>query len=69
MARWMESPRLPLALAVLAVLLCLPALGVGWQLDDYFHRFVLGADGDTGLHPMAMFSVARGPFDVFWGAR
>src|SRR5215813_2024696 len=30
--------RLPLTLGVLAPLLLLPALGAGWQFDDYFHR-------------------------------
>ena len=32
---------LPLAVAVLSVLLALPSLRAGWMLDDYFHRAVL----------------------------
>jgi hypothetical protein len=38
LAGWLVHPRLPVHLALLAIALCLPALGVGWQLDDYFHR-------------------------------
>ena len=33
--------RLPLLAALLSVLLALPALGVGFVLDDYYHRAVL----------------------------
>jgi hypothetical protein len=33
--------RLPLVAAVIGVLLALPALGVGFVLDDYYHRAVL----------------------------
>jgi hypothetical protein len=33
--------RLPAAAAALSVLLALPALQVGWVLDDYYHRTVL----------------------------
>lgn len=32
---------LPWVLAVLAILLALPALGLGWQFDDYVHRALL----------------------------
>src|SRR5262245_55912871 len=32
---------LPAMAAVLAMLLALPSLGVGWVLDDYYHRTVL----------------------------
>jgi len=35
---WLTHPRLPLYLAFLAILLTLPALWLGWQLDDYLHR-------------------------------
>jgi hypothetical protein len=31
----------PLLVASLAVLLALPALGVGWIMDDYYHRVIL----------------------------
>ena len=32
---------LPLAAALLSVVLALPALRAGWMLDDYFHRAIL----------------------------
>jgi hypothetical protein len=37
----LKSGHLPITAAALAVLLALPALGVGWILDDYYHRAVL----------------------------
>jgi hypothetical protein len=37
----LAHPRAPLAWALLAVLLTLPALGAGLIADDYFHRLVL----------------------------
>jgi len=37
----LESRFLPLHLALLAMLLCAPALGTGWMLDDDFHRAAL----------------------------
>ncbi|MFQ5351158.1 MAG: hypothetical protein ACE5EG_12015, partial [Thermoanaerobaculia bacterium] len=59
LAAWLTHPRLPLHLALLAVLLCLPALGGGWQSDDYFHRVVLRGDVDTGYGQLELFSVMR----------
>src|SRR5262249_6333830 len=32
---------LPLAAALLSVVLALPALRAGWMIDDYFHRAIL----------------------------
>jgi hypothetical protein len=32
---------LPAVAAIMAIVLALPALGVGWMLDDYYHRAVL----------------------------
>jgi hypothetical protein len=58
-AAWLVHPRLPLYLALLAVALCLPALGGGWQADDYFHRVVLRGDVETGYSPLELFSVMR----------
>ena len=57
---WLIHRHLPLLLAVLAVLLVSPALVVGWQLDDHFHRLVMtrGAGGNIG--PMEAFSSLRG---------
>ncbi len=37
----LTTPHLPLAAALLSVVLALPALGVGWAIDDYFHRAIL----------------------------
>ncbi len=56
---WLVHPRLPIHLALLAVALCLPALGNGWQADDYFHRVVLRGDVETGYSPLELFSVMR----------
>jgi hypothetical protein len=58
-----RSRYLPLVAAVLGVLLALPALSVGWILDDYYHRAVLRPDGP--FHellgpPAEMFSFFRG---------
>jgi len=39
--RLLTSRRLPVVAALLAVFLALPALSVGWILDDYYHRSVL----------------------------
>jgi hypothetical protein len=36
-----RSRHLPAAAAVLSVVLALPALGVGWVLDDHYHRTIL----------------------------
>jgi len=38
---WLAGPRLPAQLALLAVALSLPALGVGYLLDDHFQRLTL----------------------------
>ena len=35
---WLTHPRLWLHLGILAMILTLPALWVGWQMDDYFQR-------------------------------
>ena len=43
----------PLALAVLAPLLLLPALGAGWQFDDHFHRSRIAGYGDA--NPIQIF--------------
>ena len=45
--------RLPLTLGVLAPLLLLPALGAGWQFDDYFHRSRILGYGDA--NPIQIF--------------
>jgi len=53
----LASPWAPALAALLAVLLGLPALGVGWQADDWFHLAIL-----RGLDPQ----LARDPvWDLF----
>jgi hypothetical protein len=55
--------RLPVAAAVLSVLLALPALGAGWILDDYYHRTVLLQESrlrDLLGAPSEMFRFFRG---------
>jgi len=39
--RWLAHPRLPLHLALLAVLLASPSLRLGWHTDDHIHRAIL----------------------------
>ncbi len=38
---WLTARRLPVILAILAMLLTLPSLTVGWVADDYYHRLRL----------------------------
>ena len=45
----LAHPRLPWLAAGLAVLLCLPSLGAGIALDDYFHRLALQGRGVSFL--------------------
>ena len=40
-ATWADRPWFPATVALLAVLLSLPSLGVGWIVDDYYHRTIL----------------------------
>src|SRR4051794_3567971 len=61
--RLLTSRHLPLAAAVLAVLLALPSLGNGWMLDDYYHRTVLLGRSrfrDLVGRPSEMFRFFRG---------
>src|SRR5438132_742562 len=44
--------------ALIGVGLCLPALWVGWQLDDNYHRLILG-------HGPRLPGVPTGRFDLF----
>ncbi len=53
---WLASPRLAFHLAVAAFLLTLPALGIGFLLDDHYHRTVLLGKGPVGLTPWQIFS-------------
>jgi hypothetical protein len=57
--RWLVQPRLPLHLAVLATLLALPALWVGWQFDDHFQRLTMLGHELIETHPLEVFSAMR----------
>lgn len=58
LVRWLTHTPLPLAVALLAVALALPALEGGWLWDDIFHHAVLL--GRTDFSPWEMFSFGRG---------
>ena len=58
MKRTFEHALFPMILAVLAILLCLPGLDLGWVLDDQVHRVAL-----TG--PEELPAMARSPVDLF----
>ncbi len=45
--RGLADRRMPLVVAILAAIGMLPALSVGWQFDDYFHRVTLLGYGDS----------------------
>ncbi len=52
--------RLPLFLALLSMALTLPALWVGWQLDDHSQRFLMLGRAQESFSGMEAFSVLRG---------
>jgi hypothetical protein len=55
---FLARPRSPWLLAALAVVLSLPALGLGFQLDDHYLRLALG-------RPALMEAWERSPLDAF----
>jgi len=57
---WLGHPRLPICLAALAICLTLPALWVGWQLDDHFQRLVMVGGTGLDIEPGQMFSSLDG---------
>lgn len=57
---WLVHRRFPAHLAVVAVVLTLPALWVGWQLDDLFHRVVILDPEAYGADSLEVFSTAGG---------
>ena len=61
---WLASPRLPFVLAGVAVLLTLPALGIGWQLDDHLHRLIMQERAEAEIAPMEAFSSLKGEPEV-----
>jgi len=58
----MKHPRLGLHLAILAVVLTLPCLWIGWQLDDHTYRFVLQND-EGPMTPLQTFTLLKGDPD------
>jgi hypothetical protein len=56
----LSSRRLPLWLALLAFVLSFPALGIGWQMDDHFHRLVMLEETEGDLSPGKAFSALDG---------
>jgi hypothetical protein len=54
----LEAPRLPLGLALVAVLLCAPSLRLGLQVDDHYLRLALS---DPPLSPQW----SRSPMTLF----
>jgi len=58
---WLSrEERLGPRLALVAVLLCLPALWVGWQLDDHYQRLALTEDAQASLAPARIFATLTG---------
>lgn len=65
--RWLRGPRVPLKMAVLGLILGLPALWMGFFVDDYAHRLAfMDVPGIERLFrsPMQMFSFATGDPDT-----
>lgn len=63
-AALLSSPRLPVLAALLGVLLTLPALGVGFVADDWYHRgMLLGLPSYTSGEPVLLdlFAFMPGP--------
>lgn len=63
--RLLIHPRLPLGLAVVAMLTALPALWAGWMGDDWAHRAVLGSHPPfVGVDPIRYLFRFLGPGEV-----
>ncbi len=58
LARLLTHRRWPIALVLLAAALALPSLGIGWHVDDYYHRLVF-----KGWRAVPGFS--HSPLDMF----
>lgn len=55
-----ETERLPIWLALLATVLCLPSLWVGFQVDDHFHRAILLGHSELDASPFNLFNFMDG---------
>ncbi len=65
-AHWLADRRLPLVVAMVGMILVLPSLLVGWQLDDYVHRVILSrapAFADLSASSLDMFNFLNGDPD------
>ena len=61
--QWLAGPRLPVAVVLIALVLTLPSLWTGLQVDDLLQRLVLQRHPLAAVHhgsPMAMFDFADG---------
>lgn len=63
-ARWLTNPHLGVHLAILAVVLCLPALWLGWQLDDHTYPYVLSGQSEEGMSPFRAFTLLEGDPEI-----
>lgn len=66
--RFLAWHGLPWLLALLAMLLCAPAIELGWQIDDHFHRAALTRPDVEFLtrSPAGLFDFIRGGETVRW---
>ncbi len=60
LVRWFTGRPFPLRLALLAILLSLPALWVGLQLDDFPQRLVMLGAGPLEVRPLEVFRLVDG---------
>lgn len=61
---WLGHRRLALHLALLAVLLTLPALWIGWQLDDHYLRMIMLGRAENLPGPLEAFVFLDGDPEV-----
>ncbi|HJL15815.1 MAG TPA: hypothetical protein RMH99_09170 [Sandaracinaceae bacterium LLY-WYZ-13_1] len=71
---WLARPRSHAVLVLVSVLLCAPALGVGWQLDDHVHHLLVQGGREARImwrdppHPLDLFRFVDGDrADWRWG--
>jgi hypothetical protein len=57
---WLIHRKFIFSLFILSIILTLPALWVGWQLDDHFHRFMMSEFPEFGYRPINVFTVLDG---------
>ena len=57
---WLGHRWLPAHLALLAALLLTPAIGLGWQVDDWAHRMIMLGVGGVETAPLDVFASLPG---------